>query len=123
MRRRPSVTCQPSTLIAALIAETPDAVNLRFGYACALEDLGRIPEAQRAYVDVLNLDPEHFGALTNMGSMLHNAGNREVARAFYTKAVVHHPGDPMGHLNLGNALVEDGEDDAALVHYNEALRL
>ncbi len=58
-----------------------------------------------------------------MGSMLHNAGNREVARAFYTKAVVHHPEDPMGHLNLGNALVEDGEDDAALAHYNEALRL
>ena len=109
--------------IAALIAEQPDAINLRFGYACALEDLGRIVEAQRAYVDVLNRDPAHFGALTNLGSLLHNAGNREVARAFYTKAVVSHPEDPMGHLNLGNALVEDGETDAALAHYKEALRL
>jgi len=109
--------------IATLIAEQPDAINLRFGYACALEDLGRIVEAQRAYIEVLDRDPAHFGALTNMGTMLHNAGNREVARAFYTKAVVHHPDDPMGHLNLGNALVEDGEDAAALAHYNEALRL
>jgi glutathione synthase/RimK-type ligase-like ATP-grasp enzyme/Tfp pilus assembly protein PilF len=109
--------------IAALIAEQPDAIDLRFGYACALEDLGRIVEAQRAYVDVLSRDPTHFGALTNLGSLLHNAGNRDVARAFYTKAVVSHPEDPMGHLNLGNALVEDGETEAALAHYKEALRL
>jgi glutathione synthase/RimK-type ligase-like ATP-grasp enzyme len=109
--------------IAALIAEQPEAVNLRFGYACALEDLGRVVEAQRAYVAVLDRDPDHFGALTNLGSLLHNAGNREVARAFYTKAVLGHPDDPMGHLNLGNALVEDGECDAAFVHYKEALRL
>ena len=109
--------------IAALIAEQPDSIELRFGYACCLEDLGRNAEAQRAYIEVLNRDPAHFGALTNMGSLLHVAGNREVARAFYTKAVVHHPEDPMGHLNLGNALVEDGELDAARFHYENALRL
>lgn len=79
--------------------------------------------AHRAYVAVLERDPRHLGALTNLGSILHAAGVREGARAFYSKAAVEHPDDAVARINLGNALVEDGEFDAARFHYEAALAL
>ncbi len=106
--------------IDALIAAEPDAIRLRFARACALHDLSRNAEAERAYLDVLARDPMHFGALTNLGTLLHVAGSRDVARALYTKAAVEHPHEPLAYVNLGNALAEDGEIDAAIATYERA---
>jgi Tfp pilus assembly protein PilF len=109
--------------IDALIAEHPDDVKLRFGRACCLEDLARYADAKRAYADVLAREPANFGALTNLGSLLHMHGDRLVARALYTKAVVEHPDEPMAYVNLGNALFEDGETAAAEATYLAGLRV
>jgi Flp pilus assembly protein TadD len=114
---------EPLAALQARIAADPDAAEPRFAYAVALEDLGRMTAAHRAYVEVLDRDPLHLGALTNLGSILHGLGARDVARAFYTKAVVEHPGDAIARINLGNALVEDGELEAARFHYEAALTL
>ena len=45
----------------------------------------------------------HFGALNNLGVLLHAAGFRSAARTAYTEAVTRHPDNPKGHLNLANA--------------------
>ncbi len=84
---------EPVAALQARIAADPDAAEPRFAYAVALEDLGRMTAAHRAYVEVLERDPVHLGALTNLGSILHGAGARDVAREFYTKAVVEHPSE------------------------------
>lgn len=102
---------------------SPDNLDVRFAHACRLENAGRFDEAHHGYLAVLERDPEHFGALTYLGSLLQRAGNLEVARALYTKALVHHPDHPMAHVNLGNALAEDGESAAARAHFETALRL
>jgi tetratricopeptide (TPR) repeat protein len=109
--------------IDALIAADPDAIALRFARACALHDLGRNVDAERAYLEVLAREPTHFGALTNLGTLLHVAGNRDVARALYTKAAIEHPDEPIGCVNLGNALVEAGETDAAIAAYERAFTI
>jgi hypothetical protein len=109
--------------LQARIAADPEGTGPRFAYAVALEDLGRMTAAHRAYVEVLDRDPAHLGALTNLGSILHGAGMRDVARAFYTKAVVEHPADAIARINLGNAFVEDGELAPARFHYEAALTL
>jgi cytochrome c-type biogenesis protein CcmH/NrfG len=109
--------------IDALLAEHPDDVTLRFGRACCLEDLARYSEAKRAYADVLQRDPSNFGALTNLGSLLHLHGERPVARALYTKAVVEHPDEPMGYVNLGNSLFDAGDIAAAESTYFAGLRV
>jgi Flp pilus assembly protein TadD len=109
--------------IDALIEEHPDDVKLRFARACCLEDLARYEQAKRAYSDVLVRDPANFGALTNLGSLLHMHGQRTVARALYTKAVIEHPDEPMAYVNLGNALLEDGERVAAESTYHAGLRV
>ena len=74
----------------------PDDVKLRFARACCLEDLARYDAAKYAYADVLKRDAANFGALTNLGSLLHMHEQYVVARALYTKSVVEHPDEPMG---------------------------
>lgn len=109
--------------IDALLAEHPGDVKLLFARACCLEDLARYESAKRAYSEVLQRDPTNFGALTNLGSLLHMHGQRVVSRALYTKAVVEHPEEPMGYVNLGNALLEDGQNAAAEATYQAGLRV
>jgi glutathione synthase/RimK-type ligase-like ATP-grasp enzyme len=109
--------------IDALIAAQPDDVALRFARGCCLEDLARYDDAKRAYADVLERDPANFGALTNLGSLLHVHGVRIVARALYTKAVVEYPDEPLAYVNLGNALLEDGDFKGAEATYMAGLRV
>jgi tetratricopeptide (TPR) repeat protein len=109
--------------IDAMIAAEPQAIRLRFARASALHDLSRNVEAERAYLDVLARDPAHFGALTNLGTLLHVAGKRDVARALYTKAAIEHPDEPIGCVNVGNALAEAGDVDAAIAAYERAFTI
>ena len=109
--------------IDALIEQQSDDVALRFARACCLEDLARNADAKRAYAAVLTADPNHFGALTNLGALLFVQGEHDVARALFTKAVVEHPGDPMGYVNLGHALLESGDRKAAQQMYHAGLRV
>lgn len=109
--------------IDALIDAAPDDVGLLFARACCLEDLARYEAAKRAYTVVLEREPANFGALTNLGSMLHVHDERVVSRALYTKAVVEHPNEPMGYVNLGNALLEEGDNAAAEATYLAGLRV
>jgi Tfp pilus assembly protein PilF len=109
--------------IDALIAHADGDPALLFARACCLEDLARYDDAKRAYAEVLARDPAHFGALTNLGGLLHMHGVRPVARALYTKALVEHPDEPMAYVNLANALVEDGEYAEAEAMYLAGLRV
>jgi aromatic-L-amino-acid decarboxylase len=106
----------------ARIASDPGAARLRFERACLLADMGRTPEAQNAYLEVLAREPSHRLALNNLGTLLHSTGHRTAARTAYTEAVARHPCDPMSHVNLGNLLHESHEFPAAREHYETALR-
>ncbi len=109
--------------IDALLEQDPGDPKLLFARACCLEDLARYESAKRAYAVVLEREPANFGALTNLGSLLHLHDERVVSRALFTKAVVEHPDEPMGYVNLGNALFEDGEHAAAEATYVAGLRV
>ncbi|HEV8022913.1 MAG TPA: tetratricopeptide repeat protein, partial [Candidatus Lustribacter sp.] len=107
--------------IDELIRENPDAIALRFGRACCLEDLGRIDEALLAYVDVLTRQPTHFGGLTNLGSMLLERGRVDDARAYLNAAVALQPADPVAQVNLAQLRAAEGDIDGALAAYAAAL--
>lgn len=109
--------------IDELIAGSPDEIGLRFGRACCLEDLGRIDEALGAYVAVLQRVPTHFGALTNLGSMLFERGRRTEARPYVLAAAALNGGDPVAQLNLAQLHAAAGDTDAALAAYAAALRI
>jgi glutathione synthase/RimK-type ligase-like ATP-grasp enzyme len=111
----------PGGTMAMRVLPEKYAGDAAFEAACALHDVFRNREAERAYLEILARDPTHFGALTNLGTLLHVAGNRTVARALYTKAAAEHPNEPIAFVNLGNALVEDRDVDAAIATYQHAL--
>ena len=113
----------PRQLVAIdeLIAEAPGEIGLRFGRACCLEDLGRIDDAVQAYVAVLTADPTHFGALTNLGSLLLERGRAADARAYLEAAVKLHPRDPVALINLGQLCAELGDEERAVAAFANAL--
>ena len=88
-----------------------------------LADLGRFDEAKRDYLAVIARAPTHFGALNDLGTLLYRTDFRNAARTCYAEAVKHHPSNPVGHINLANALLADGRSDEARGHYAFALDL
>jgi len=111
------------TAIDELIAESPADIGLRFGRACCLEDLGRIDDALVAYLDVLRRVPTHFGALTNLGSLLFERGRAAEARPYFVAAATLQPGDPVAQINVASSRAEDGDLAGARTAYAAALAL
>jgi tetratricopeptide (TPR) repeat protein len=105
------------------LSKEPSAVELRFGRARLLTELGHTEEAKHAYLDLLALAPAHFGALNNLGALLHSTGFKTAARTCYAEAAMHHPDNPTGHVNLANVLLENEEWELTREHYETALRL
>ncbi len=105
------------------IDDAPDIVEWRFARARLLTELGHTDEARQAYLDILALEPGHFGALNNLGVLLHNTGFRTAARTVYAEAVAQHPDNPKGHVNYAHALLDNDELELARRHYEAALRL
>ncbi len=118
-----SSSTSPLAALDAALARHPDRADLHYLRASALADLGRREEAQAAYLAVIALEPAHFGALNDLGTLLHKADFRAAARTAYAEAVRHHPDNPIGRINLANALLANDEIEATRHHYEAALRL
>lgn len=107
--------------IDQLLGEAPESITVRFGRACCLEDLGRTAQAVDAYIDVLNRDPAHIGALTNLGMLLFERGYIAEARPYLTTAASEYSTDPIALVNLAQLQAEIGETEAAIDGYTAAL--
>jgi hypothetical protein len=99
-----------------------DAERL-YRQAGVLAGEGRANEARQAYLAAIAAQPDHFGALNDLGTLLYATDFRAAARTLYAEAVRHHPDNPIGRINLANALLADDAPDEARVHYEAALRL
>ena len=91
--------------------------------ARALAWSGDDEAAKTAFFEALRLDPTHFDALNDLGSLACASGHRSAARTVYRQAVRCHPSNPIGRVNLANVLVEDGEHAQAREHYQAALEV
>jgi Flp pilus assembly protein TadD len=109
--------------IDALLASDPDQVEPRYLRAGLLASLGRVEEAKQDYLAVIARAPTHFGALNDLATLLYNTDFRSAARLAYAEAVKHHPDNPIGRINLANALLADGQHAAAREQFEAALRL
>ena len=113
----------PQQLVAidALIAQSPGEIGLLFGRACCLEDLGRIEDAVGAYIEVLRIDAKHFGALTNLGSLLSERGRVNDAKPYVAAAFALYPSDPIALVNAAQMFAVDGDLEDAERTYLAAL--
>ncbi|MDR3493535.1 MAG: hypothetical protein P4L82_02940, partial [Ancalomicrobiaceae bacterium] len=91
--------------------------------ARALVERGEYADARAAYLRLLAHDPTHFAVLNEFATLAQATGYRSAALTAMRQAVAHHPDEPIGHVNLANLLLEDGDALAAKAHCAEALRL
>jgi tetratricopeptide (TPR) repeat protein len=101
--------------------DAPGSADAWFNRGWELEPAsGR--EAQEAYARALDIDPEHSGARTNLGRLLHEAGRLAEAEAVYREGIEHCPGDELLLFNLGVLLEDLGRLDEAIAVYRLALQ-
>ena len=105
------------------LAAEPPTIALHFERAGLLAALGQTERARQCYLEILHLDPTHFGTLNNFGTLLYETGYCAAARTVYAQAVKCHPTQPLAHVNLANLLLYKDELTEAREHYETALRL
>jgi hypothetical protein len=100
-----------------------DAIDTEIERAVLLGALDRRQDAQQAFVDILRRVPENFSALNEFGTLLTNMGAIDAACRVYSEAILHHPENPMGRVNLANLLLRANRHAQAREHYEAALRI
>ncbi len=106
-----------------------DFASVHANLANALSQTGRFEEAVRHYREVIRIEPDHIEACTNMGHALDALGLADEAIEAYRAAagMELRRTDPAvlarAHLNLGSALGNQGDLNAAIAEYREAVKL
>lgn len=107
---------------AARLREAAPHPDVLFELGLALNRLEDAAGALDAYQRALALEPAHHGAQVNLGLVyLSQLGEPQRARACFAAAVAAHPGSVAAQANLGLALEETGDADAALAHYEHLI--
>ena len=94
-----------------------------FEAAITHHEAGRLDEAERLYIEILRLDPDHAGAMHGLGVIAHQIGRNDLAVELITRSIELNPSAPHFFNSLGNALKALGQIDEALIRYQEALAL
>jgi tetratricopeptide (TPR) repeat protein len=104
-------------------SDTGEATNLEIERAVLLAAVGRRDEAKLAFITILRKAPTDFSALNEFGALLTDMGAIDAACRVYAEAILHHPDNPAGHVNLANLLLRANRHDEARRHYETALRV
>ena len=91
--------------------------------AAALEKSGRIAEAHRTYVAMLERWPDNLIALMGLGNTAYALGRLAEAEAAFRRATAAHPRAAAAYNNLAQTLADQGKLDAALEAARTAVRL
>jgi tetratricopeptide (TPR) repeat protein/SAM-dependent methyltransferase len=94
-----------------------------FNSAVAFHQGGNLQQAERAYRDVLTINPRHVGALNYLGVLAHQTGHSDDGIALLKKALEVTKRDPEIHFNLALILSSLGQDEDAIHHNIKALKI
>ncbi len=100
----------------AIAINDKDADTL-YNYALCAERFGNFLFAIQEYERVVQLDPNQWKALQNLGRLYRNAGREEKALEYFKRAIAIRPAEPELYLHEANSLValhKDGEARYAL---------
>ncbi len=89
---------------------------------CELET-SRPEDARDAYRRAIELDPTHGAAHTNLGRLLHEAGEIGAAEAHYRQALVAEPNDVTASFNLAVVLEDRERIEDAIAAYQRVLAI
>jgi hypothetical protein len=112
-----------TTSLDSLIESHPETVAFCYERAGLLFSQGRTEEASQDYLAVLNIEPQHFGALNDYAVLLTEAEKFKAARHYFSLAINAHPEQVDGHLNFADFLLGQCDYSAAKAHYQAVLEL
>ncbi|MDE1992667.1 MAG: hypothetical protein KGI75_09195 [Rhizobiaceae bacterium] len=112
----------PADIEMARSPRQPD-IDLLFQQASLDAGNGRYDEAKQAYLAILAIDTNHFGALNDLANLLDKTNFRSAARLAYAEAVRRHPDNVIGRTNYANSLLSNGEFTRAGAELGVALHL
>ena len=84
---------------------------------------GRLDEASRLYVEILEKEPRNFDALHLLGVLRAQQGRNQEGMALLKSALAIDPGNIGAMVNLGPVLVSLGQIEEAVVTYDQVLAL
>lgn len=100
-----------------------DDTELQFELGLSCNAAGDVEGAMRAYRKLLTVDPNHLGALVNLGLVfLSQLGDAVQAQLMFERACKAHPRAVAAQANYGLALFEHGEFERAIAHFDELIR-
>jgi tetratricopeptide (TPR) repeat protein len=114
---------QAAELYRAVLAATGPTPEVCFQLAELLYRLGDVPAARERYYMAIELDEDYVEARANLGCVLAETGQLELAVAAFQGALVYHSEYPDAHYHLARTLDELGRRDTAEQHWREFLAL
>ena len=109
--------------IASALALDPESVTAWSNAGVVHWRSGRREAAERAYLQALQLQRDHVGALGNLVGMYHSTGDAQRAAAYEKRLQRAQASDPFSQFLIAQALAQSGANDDAVVHYRRAIRL
>jgi len=104
---------------ADLQASVQDLLN----EAVRLHQSQKLPEAERLYRRILEIDPDNADCHHLLGLICFNAGNKDAAASLIGKAIELRGDIHTYHHSLGNVLAAAGKIDEAEVCYSRAVKM
>ena len=101
----------------------PDSANIVLNYANLLWRTNRRPEALKMYTHALDLDPGNGAALSSLGYLSRELGDRKAAEAYFNKLLALHPDNYVPYLALGDMYTERRDFERAHQSYETGHKL
>lgn len=107
----------------AAVAQRPDAAPIHNGLGLTLAQAGYPGEAVASYDEAERLDPSDVAPVFNRARARRDQGHLEAARRDYEAVLERRPDHDEAWTSLGNLLADQGEREAAVSAYRQALAL
>lgn len=112
---------QAAEAFTQALALDPQLESAALALARCRVNLGELGIAREAFAAILRTHPQNFSAWLEAGHVCRKTGPSQQMLACYRQAVALEPQRWVGHASLARALAEQGQADAAALHYHLAL--
>ena len=113
---------EAEALLRQAIEEDPKYAQARFNLGMVLAQQGRFPEAEAELETAVSLDGTNLNAQTALAEVRAREGKSESSIEMLRKVVAARPDSFQDHLNLGIALADHLEVEAALAEFTQGGR-
>lgn len=118
---RNEVYRSPASLWADTVAQRPENPRAHYNLGLALLADGRRDEAIQEFQRAIALQPTHAYAQFQLGVQAMTSGNPAGAQPYFTAALAADPHYVDARVNLAHVLAQQGQAEAAVALYREAL--